>query len=109
MPHDEGLPQTGDSQEIGQDAYDCLCAKRPRVWHFTDLDGKNDFGFDIQVQISVKQQVVHPFRIQLKGTRSPQRRREFPFYLPLHHDAPLLRQHGRARSAGSMRPQRRSR
>lgn len=73
MPHDEGLPQTGDSQEIGQDAYDCLCAKRPRVWHFTDLDGKNDFGFDIQVQISVKQQVVHPFRIQLKGTRSPQR------------------------------------
>jgi len=73
MPHDEGLPQTGDSQEIGQDAYDCLRAKRPRNWHLTELGGVNDFGFDLQVQISVKQQVVHPFRIQLKGTRSPQR------------------------------------
>lgn len=73
MPHDEGLPQTGDSQEIGQDAYDCLRAKRPKGWQLTELGGVNDFGFDLQVQISVKQQVVHPFRIQLKGTRSPQR------------------------------------
>lgn len=73
MPHDKGLPQTGDSQEIGQDAYDCLRAKRPRGWQITELGGVNDFGFDLQVQISVKQQVVHPFRLQLKGTRSPQR------------------------------------
>jgi tetratricopeptide (TPR) repeat protein len=73
MPHDEGLPQTGDSQEIGQDAYDCLRAKRPKGWQISELDGVNDFGFDLQVQISVKQQIVHPFRIQLKGTRSPQR------------------------------------
>ncbi len=73
MPHDDGLPQTGDSQEIGQDAYDCLRAKRPKGWQLTELGGVNDFGFDLQVQISVKQQVVHPFRIQLKGTRSPQR------------------------------------
>lgn len=73
MPHDEGLPQTGDSQEIGQDAYDCLRAKRPKGWQLTELGGVNDFGFDLQVQISVQQQVVHPFRIQLKGTRSPQR------------------------------------
>lgn len=73
MPHDQGLPQTGDSQEIGQDAYDCLRAKRPKNWHLSELGGINDFGFDLQVQISVRQQVVHPFRIQLKGTRSPQR------------------------------------
>lgn len=73
MPHDKGLPQTGDSQEIGQDAYDCLRAKRPKGWQLTELGGVNDFGFDLQVQISVNQQVVHPFRIQLKGTRSPQR------------------------------------
>ena len=73
MPHDKGLPQTGDSQEIGQDAYDCLRAKRPKGWQLTELGGVNDFGFDLQVQISVKQQVVHPFRLQLKGTRSPQR------------------------------------
>lgn len=73
MPHDEGLPQTGDSQEIGEDAYDCLRAKRPKGWQLTELGGVNDFGFDLQVQISVQQQVVHPFRLQLKGTRSPQR------------------------------------
>lgn len=73
MPHDKGLPQTGDSQEIGQDAYDCLRAKRPKGWQLTELGGVSDFGFDLQVQISVKQQVVHPFRLQLKGTRSPQR------------------------------------
>lgn len=73
MPHDKGLPQTGDSQEIGQDAYDCLRATRPKGWLLTELGGVNDFGFDLQAQISVKQQVVHPFRIQLKGTRSPQR------------------------------------
>jgi tetratricopeptide (TPR) repeat protein len=73
MPHDEGLPQTGDSQEIGEDAHDCLRAKRPQGWHLTPTEGSNDFGFDFQVQISVQQQVVHPFRLQLKGTRSPQR------------------------------------
>ena len=73
MPHDKGLPKTGDSQEIGQDAYDCLRAKRPKGWQITELGGPNDFGFDLQVQISVEQQVVHPFRVQLKGTRSPER------------------------------------
>ena len=65
MAHDKGLPKTGDSQEIGQDAYDCLRAKRPKGWQITELGGPNDFGFDLQVQISVDQQVVHPFRVQL--------------------------------------------
>ncbi|MES2281068.1 MAG: DUF4365 domain-containing protein [Pseudomonadota bacterium] len=79
MPHDEGLPKTGDSQEIGQDAYDCLRAKRPKNWQITELAGPNDFGFDLQVQISVHQQVVHPFRVQLKGTRSPERNADGSF------------------------------
>ncbi len=73
MPHDQGLPQTGDSQEIGQDAADCLNANRPRSWKLTQLDGDNDYGFDYQVQITAGQQVIHPFRLQLKGTRSPKR------------------------------------
>lgn len=73
MPHDEGLPKTGDSQEIGEDAVDCLRANRPRNWRLTPLDGGNDYGFDYQVQITESQQVVHPFRLQLKGTRSPKR------------------------------------
>jgi tetratricopeptide (TPR) repeat protein len=74
MPHDQGLPQTGDSQEIGQDAVDCLAVNRPRTWRLTPLDGDNDYGFDYQVQITAGQQVVHPFRLQLKGTRSPKLR-----------------------------------
>lgn len=73
MPHDDGLPQTGIAQEIGEDAHDCLRANRPRNWQLTELAGVNDFGFDLQVQLSVNQQVTHPFRIQLKGTRSPER------------------------------------
>ncbi|MBL0919126.1 MAG: DUF4365 domain-containing protein [Hydrogenophaga sp.] len=73
MPHDEGLPQTGESHEIGEQAYDCLRTNRPNGWHLTDLGGVNDFGYDLQAQISVNQQIVHPFRIQLKGTRSPKR------------------------------------
>lgn len=73
MPHDEGLPQTGDSQEIGQDAVDCLNANRPINWKLTPLGGDGDYGFDFQVQITQGQQVVHPFRLQLKGTRSPKR------------------------------------
>ncbi|MBY8604160.1 DUF4365 domain-containing protein [Burkholderia arboris] len=73
MPHDEGLPQTGEAQEIGQDAIDCLRANRPKGWRLTELAGDNDFGFDFQVQLAAEQQVVHPFRLQLKGTRSPKR------------------------------------
>ena len=73
MLHDQGLPRTGDSQEIGQDAADCLNANRPRGWKLTSVDGDNDYGFDFQVQITAGQQVVHPFRLQLKGTRSPRR------------------------------------
>lgn len=37
MPHDEGLPQTGDWQEIRHDAYDFLPAKRPKGWQLTEL------------------------------------------------------------------------
>ncbi len=72
MPYEEGLPQTNVSQEIGQDATDCLHANRPANWRITSLEGDNDFGFDIQVQIGANNQISHAFRIQLKGTRSPQ-------------------------------------
>lgn len=71
MAHAEGLPQTGDAQEIGQDAADCLAASKPRAWRLTSLGGTEDYGLDYQVQLVVEQQVVHVFRVQLKGTRSP--------------------------------------
>lgn len=73
MAHDKGLPQVSEAQTIGQDAEDCLRSKRPRSWQITSVEGTADFGFDYQVQLTVGNQVVHPFRLQLKGTRSPQR------------------------------------
>ena len=73
LPQDEGLPRTSDAQDIGEDAYDCLRAHRPKSWSITPTEGGNDFGFDYLVQLRNGQQVVHPFRLQLKGTRSPKR------------------------------------
>lgn len=71
MSHHHGLPQTGDAQEIGQDAAECLLVNKPRSWLLRNLDGTDDYGLDYQVQLKVQQQVVHIFRLQLKGTRSP--------------------------------------
>lgn len=65
------LPQTGDSQDIGDDAERCLFARRPKDWTLTNLGGTGDYGFDYQVQTTPNQQVNDIFRIQLKGTRSP--------------------------------------
>lgn len=71
MSHDEGLPQTGDAQEIGADAVRCLYANAPRSWLLKDLGGTDDYGFDFQIQLKAGQQVREIFRAQLKGTRSP--------------------------------------
>lgn len=76
---DKGLPRTDESQEIGQDAADCLRANRPTAWRLKDLDGDNDFGFDYQVQITSERQVIYPFRLQLKGTRAPIRSKDGAF------------------------------
>jgi hypothetical protein len=73
MPSHQGLPQTGEAQEIGQDAADCLSSNKPRSWLLHDLGGTNDYGLDYQVQLKLQQQVAHIFRLQLKGTRSPRR------------------------------------
>lgn len=43
----------------------------PASWHLVDLAGDSDFGFDIQVQVAVDGGIQHAFRIQLKGTESP--------------------------------------
>ena len=71
MPHDQGLPQTGDAQEIGQDADECLLSNKPKDWLLRGLDGTDDYGLDYQVQLKIQQQVRHIFWLQLKGTRSP--------------------------------------
>lgn len=69
--HSSGLPQTGDSQEIGHDATTCLWATKPRSWIPKELDGADDYGLDFHVQISIDKSIQDIFRIQLKGTRSP--------------------------------------
>ena len=72
MAHEEGLPKTGDAQEIGADALRCLYANLPRNWMPPkDLGGTDDYGFDLQIQFVDNQQVKDIFRAQLKGTRSP--------------------------------------
>ncbi|MDO8370071.1 MAG: DUF4365 domain-containing protein [Candidatus Nitrotoga sp.] len=71
MMHSSGLPQTGDSQEIGSDATTCLWATKPRSWIPKDLGGADDYGLDFQIQVSIDQSIQDIFRIQLKGTRSP--------------------------------------
>lgn len=71
MENASGLPQTGDAQEIGQDATTCLWANKPRSWFLKDLGGTDDYGLDFQTQINVQQSIQDIFRIQLKGTRSP--------------------------------------
>lgn len=69
----EGNPQTGDAQEIGQDADDAFRGGRPRSWIIKGLDGTDDYGLDFQIQLKVDQQILDIFRVQLKGTRSPTR------------------------------------
>ena len=69
----EGNPQTGNAQEIGQDAEDAFRGGRPRSWIIKGLDGTDDYGLDFQIQLKVDQQILDIFRVQLKGTRSPTR------------------------------------
>ncbi len=84
MVHSNGLPQTGDAQEIGRDAATCFRATKPRSWIPKELDGTDDYGLDFQVQISIHQSVQDIFRIQLKGTRSPNRNSDGSYFsIPL--------------------------
>ncbi|MGK0149691.1 DUF4365 domain-containing protein [Pseudomonas putida] len=72
MPVEGPLPQTGDQHDINADAERCLRGRCPRDWRLQSLEGTDDYGFDFQVQTTPNQQATDIFRIQLKGTRSPQ-------------------------------------
>lgn len=71
MPVEGPLPQTGDQQDIGADADRCFRARIPNNWRPHSLDGTDDFGLDYQVQTTPGQRATDIFRVQLKGTRSP--------------------------------------
>lgn len=71
------LPQTNNAQDIGERARICLTARRPQsskgiFWRLISLEGTDDFGLDFQVHTVIHQQVTDTFRLQLKGTESPQ-------------------------------------
>jgi tetratricopeptide (TPR) repeat protein len=43
----------------------------PPTWEVSPLPGSTDYGFDYQVQLAPDHQVSYAFRVQLKGTESP--------------------------------------
>ena len=71
-PLTSSLPQESDAQRIGALAVQAFNANRPTSWRPTSLDGDNDYGYDFQVQTIVAGLVRDVFRVQLKGTTSPQ-------------------------------------
>lgn len=71
MPVEGPLPQTGDQQDIGADADRCFRARMPKNWRPHGLEGTDDYGLDYQVQTTPGQRATDIFRVQLKGTRSP--------------------------------------
>lgn len=71
MPIEGPLPQTGNQQDIGADADRCFVARAPGNWRPHGLQGTDDYGLDYQVQTTPGQRATDIFRVQLKGTRSP--------------------------------------
>lgn len=71
MPVEGPLPQTGDQQDIGADADRCFIARMPRNWKPHGLAGTDDYGLDYQIQTTPGQRATDVFKVQLKGTRSP--------------------------------------
>lgn len=71
MPLQGRYPKTGDQHETDSDADRCLRWQSPQSWRLNGLSGTDDYGFDYQVQVATNQQMMDIFRVQLKGTRSP--------------------------------------
>ena len=71
MPVAGPLPQTGDQHDINSDADRCFRARCPRDWRVHSLEGTDDYGLDFNIQTTPGQQATDIFRVQLKGTRSP--------------------------------------
>ncbi|TSP11291.1 DUF4365 domain-containing protein [Cupriavidus campinensis] len=65
-------PTESDAQRIGHMAERTLDAVQPLSWRTRSLDGTDDVGFDLQVQVVEGSQYRGVFRLQLKGTESPE-------------------------------------
>src|SRR4051812_31040314 len=64
------LPKESRAQEIGHRAALALTACQPLGWRHHSLEGTDDAGLDIQIQVIGGQQYRDIFRLQLKGTES---------------------------------------
>lgn len=74
------LPQESEAQRIGHMAGRCLSAGQPDSWRLKPLDGTDDFGLDYQVQTVIDGQVRDIFRVQLKGTTTPDKSADGSFF-----------------------------
>lgn len=74
------LPQESEAQRIGHMAGRCLSAGQPDSWRLKPLDGTDDFGLDYQVQTVEDGQVRDIFRVQLKGTTTPDKSADESFF-----------------------------
>lgn len=72
MPVEGPLPKTGDQQDTGADADRCFRARMPNDWRAHGLEGTDDYGLDYQIQTTPGQRATDIFRVQLKGTKSPE-------------------------------------
>lgn len=66
------FPQESEPQRIGALAVQAFNANHPTSWRPTSIDGDYDYGYDFQVQTIIKGLVRDVFRVQVKGTTSPQ-------------------------------------
>lgn len=64
-------PKESEAQRIGHMAERTLSTVHPMSWRPHSLDGTDDVGFDYQVQVVDGNQYRGVFRLQLKGTESP--------------------------------------
>lgn len=71
MPLEGALPQAGGQHDTNADADRCFRALCPRNWRPHSLEGTDDYGLDYNVQTTPQGRATDMFRVQLKGTRSP--------------------------------------
>ncbi len=70
MQESPNLPIISPAQKIGQNAARCFVANHPNSWTTTSTS-EGDFGIDYQIQLDEGGLINGIFRVQLKGTQSP--------------------------------------
>jgi tetratricopeptide (TPR) repeat protein len=66
------FPTADRKHKVNNAAKAALNLAQPASWNVDLSDGDNDFGIDAQVQVDIEGQVRYAFKVQLKGTESPE-------------------------------------